>query len=229
MKTIGLIGGMSWVSTQDYYQIINEEVAKKVGGSASADILLHSLNFAPIAQAQSDGNWEKLGVLLATSAQKLESAGADCILICANTMHKLAPYIEEASSLPLIHIADATTKAVKSAGLTRVTLLGTRYTMEQPFLIDRLRANGLTIDIPDEPDRTTIHDIIYNELIHNTITDESRQKYLQIIEKMHANGSQGAILGCTEVELLINQSHTPIPVFPTTDIHAKAAVDFALA
>lgn len=228
MKTIGLIGGMSWVSTQDYYQIINEEVAKRVGGSASASILLHSLNFAPIESAQAKGDWQELGALLAASAQKLETAGADCILICANTMHKLAPSIKESVKIPLIHIADATAQAVKSKGLTRVTLLGTRYTMEQPFLINRLTANGITIDIPDDPNRTIIHDIIYNELIHNTITDQSRQKYLQIIEKMYSEGSQGAILGCTEIELLINQTHTAIPLFPTTDIHAKAAVDFAL-
>jgi aspartate racemase len=229
MKTIGLIGGMSWVSTADYYRYINEMVQKRLGGVSSADILLHSLDFDPIEQLQVADDWDKMGDLLARSAANLESAGADCMLICTNTMHKVASAVASAIDVPLIHIGDAIADAVKAESKESIALLGTRYTMEKPFLRQRLEQNGLTVMIPNAAERTTIHEIIYGELVRNLFTAESRDAYVGIMEALHARGAQAMVLACTEIPMLVKQADTSVPLFDPTYLHAKAAVAFALA
>lgn len=229
MRTIGLIGGMSWVSTADYYRTINEMVQHRLGGVASAEILLHSLNFEPIERLQETDGWDTMGAILTGSARKLEQAGAACVLICTNTMHKVAPAVEAAINIPLIHIADATAAAVKADAKRTIALLGTRYTMEEPFLRRRLEDNGLEVMVPNAAERTIIHDIIYGELVKNVFTAKSRAAYVRIIEALAERGAQAMVLACTEIPMLVKQSDTAVPLFDPTYLHAKAAVDFSLA
>lgn len=229
MKTIGLIGGMSWESSLEYYRIINEEVKKQVGGLHSAKSLMYSVDFAEIEQLQHNGEWDKATQLMVDAAKNLEKGGADFVIICTNTMHKMAKAVEEAISIPLLHIADPTAEAIKTQNLTKVALLGTKYTMEQDFYKGRLIDNfGLGVIVPDDADRQIIHDVIYDELCLGSIRIESKKKFMEIIEKLQKDGAQGVILGCTEVGLLIKQEDVTIPVFDTTLVHAVAAVNLAL-
>lgn len=230
MKTIGLIGGMSWESTASYYRLINEQVQQRLGGLHSARILLYSLDFAPIERMQAEGDWDGAGMVLAHAARALEAGGADFLLICANTMHKVAPAIEAAVHLPLLHIADPTAEAVTRAGYARVGLLGTRFTMEDNFYIDRLRErHGLDVLVPDQAEREVIHRVIYDELCLGHLVDASRDAYRQIIARLVERGAEAIILGCTEIALLVHASDASVPLFDTTDLHARAAVDQALA
>lgn len=229
MKTIGLLGGMSWESSIEYERLINEGVRAVRGGTASADLIVRSYDFAAIEALQERGDWDAAGKLLATDARHLVAAGAELILLCTNTMHVVAPAIEAAIDVPFLHLADATAAAVRAAGFERVGLLGTRYTMEQDFYRGRLESHGLHVDVPGEPDRTTVHDIIYDELVRGVITDASRSRYLEIIERLVAAGAQGIIAGCTEIELLVGQDDIDAPLFPTARLHAEAAVRAALA
>jgi len=230
MKTIGLIGGMSWESTASYYRLINEEVQQRLGGLHSAQILLYSVDFAPIAHMQAEGDWDGAGALLAHAARALEAGGADCLLVCANTMHKVAPAIEAAVHLPLLHIADPTAEAIKRAGYARIGLLGTRFTMEDDFYVDRLRGqHGLEVLVPDATEREVIHRVIYEELCLGRLVDASRDAYRRIMASLVERGAEAIILGCTEIALLVDAGDAGVPLFDTTDLHARAAVDFALA
>ncbi|MFD7320874.1 aspartate/glutamate racemase family protein [Streptomyces sp. NPDC059875] len=228
MKTIGLIGGMSWESSAEYYRLLNELVRERLGGLHSARCVLHSVDFAEIERLQVAGEWEKAGQVLADAAQGLEAAGAELLLICTNTMHKVADQVRDAVSVPLLHLGDATARAVRAQGLTTVGLLGTAFTMEQDFYRDRLASHGLTVLVPDADDRAAVHRIIYEELCLGIVTEDSRATYQQIIDRLVAAGAQGVILGCTEIELLVRPQDSPVPVFPTTRIHVEAAVDEAL-
>jgi aspartate racemase len=229
VKTLGLIGGMTWHSTVDYYRLINEGVAGRLGGSHSAEILMRSVDFDPVEEWQNKGDWAAMGRLMAGAARGLEAGGAEAIVICANTMHRLAGDITAAVGVPLIHIADATAAEVKIQGLRTVGLLGTRYTMELDFYRGRLEArHGLEVLVPGEPGRTVVHDVIYHELAHGLVRDESRRRYVEVIEDLVRRGAQGVILGCTEIPLLVKAKDSPVPVFDTTALHAAAAVDFAL-
>ena len=229
MKTIGLIGGMSWESTVTYYQLINETIKQELGGLHSAKILLYSVDFDEIEALQSGGQWDKAGAILAEIAHKLEQAGADCILICTNTMHKVADAVRAAVSVPLLHIAEATADALEAAGISRVALLGTRYTMTEDFYKSKLVARGIDVLIPESEDVDTVNSIIFDELCLGIISEASRQKLLSIIASLQKQGAQGVILGCTEIGLLISRQDTELPVFDTTMIHAAAASAFALA
>ena len=228
MKTIGLIGGMSWESTTLYYQTMNRAVAERLGGLNSARVVLASVNFAEIAAMQRAGQWAEMAEVLADCARKLESAGADCILIGTNTMHKVAPQVQAAIGVPLLHIADAAAIAIREHGLRKVGLLGTRFTMEQPFYAEHLAQYGIEAVIPNEADRAEVHRIIFDELCQGKMLDYSRHTLLRIADKLAVQGAEGLILGCTELPLLLQQSHTPIALFDTTVLHALAAVDFAL-
>ncbi len=228
MKTIGLLGGMSWESTAEYYRLANELVRDQLGGLHSAKILMHSVDFAEIEAMQVDGRWDDAGALLAEAAERLQGAGADLILLCTNTMHKVAAPIEAAVSVPFIHLGDTTAEAVKAAGITKVGLLGTIFTMEQDFYVDRLKQHGLDVVLPGQEDRQRISEIIYDELCLGVVRDESRAFYLDVIQRLRTDGAQGVILGCTEIELLIDQSHVELPVFPTTALHVQTAVRLAL-
>jgi len=228
MKTIGLIGGMSWESTVTYYQMINETVKNTLGGLHSAKILLYSVNFEEIEALQSSGQWDKAGEILADIAHKLEQAGADCILICTNTMHKVADAVRAAVSVPLLHIAEVTADALEAAGISRVALLGTRYTMTEDFYKSKLVARGIDVLIPESEDVDTVNSIIFDELCLGITSESSRQKLLSIIASLQKQGAQGVILGCTEIGLLISPQDTELPVFDTTMIHAAAASAFAL-
>ena len=227
-KTLGIIGGMSWESTQSYYRLINQGIKEALGGLHSADILLHSVDLAPIALLQAQGAWDKLGTIMVSSGKRLQAGGVDGILIATNTMHKVADQVQAATNLPLIHIADATADAIKQQGLTKIALLGTNFTMTEDFYTQRLKSAGLQVVIPDEVARTEVHRIIYDELCQGQLLDSSRQYYRQVINELAAQGVEGVILGCTEIGLLINQADSPIPVFDTTAIHAAAAVEFLL-
>ena len=230
MRTIGLIGGMSWESTVSYYQAINRNVQMRLGGLHSAKIILESVDFAPIAQMQSDSEWEKAGLVLAESAARLQTAGADCVLICTNTMHNVAEQVENAIDVPLLHIADATAHALQADHICKVGLLGTRFTMEQDFYKGRLtQQHGIEVITPSDTSRTIVHDVIYNELCLGQICNDSREQYLQIIQELAQAGAQAVILGCTEIALLVKQGDTAMPLYDTTAIHAQAAVEFALA
>lgn len=228
MKTIGLIGGMSWESTAEYYRLLNELARDRLGGLHSARCVLHSVDFAEIEQLQVQGRWAEAAEILAGAARSLEAAGADVMLICTNTMHKVADAVEAAVSIPLLHLADATADAVRASGLSRVGLLGTAFTMEQDFYRGRLEAGGLQVFIPDSAQRGLVHQVIYEELCLGVIKDESRAAYRKVIEDLVAAGAEGIILGCTEIELLIGPEDSPVPVFPTARLHAEAAVDAAL-
>lgn len=229
MKRIGLLGGMSWESSIEYERLINEGVRRHVGGLASADLIIRSYDFADIEALQAAGDWDAAGRLLADDALNLERAGAELIVLCTNTMHVVAPAIEQRISVPFLHIADATARAVHTAGIARVGLLGTRYTMEHDFYRGRLTGTGLEVLVPDEPDRTEVHDVIYDELVRGIVDDDARRRYLDIIDRLTARGAQGIIAGCTEIELLVSPDDVSIPYFPTTRIHCEAAVAFAVS
>jgi aspartate racemase len=229
VKTIGLLGGMSWESSVEYERIINTEVRRRLGGTHSADLVVRSYDFAVIEALQQAGDWDAAGRLLAGDARLLEAAGAEIIVLCTNTMHRVADAIEAAISIPFLHLADATAAAVRSSGLERVALLGTRYTMEEAFYRQRLEQHGLIVLIPAEPDRTTVHDVIYDELVQGRIEPGSRAAYLEIIARLVGRGAEGVVAGCTEIELLITADDVDVPYFPTTRLHALAAVDAALA
>ena len=229
MQTIGLIGGMSWESTAVYYRRLNEQVRKRLGGLHSADILMRSVDFDAIVSLQKQGHWDEACRILVGIARGLESGGASCMLICTNTMHKLAAEVQQAVSIPLLHIADVTATAIKAEGLKRPLLLATRYTMEQDFYVARLRERfGLDPVIPDADDRTIVHDIIFDELCQGIVRDESRKLYLEIIARGKEQGADGVILGCTEICLLVGPEHIDLPVFDSTLLHADAAIEFAM-
>lgn len=228
MKTIGLLGGMSWESTVPYYQIINEEVKNKLGGLHSAKIILYSVEFDEIEKCQSSGNWKKSGDILGKAAQNLEAAGADFILICTNTMHKVVPQISSMINIPIIHIADATADELQMNQIEKVGLLGTKYTMTQDFYKKKLIDRGIDVIIPDDTDIDVINDIIFHELCLGIIKEESRIKFKKIIESLKKKGATGVILGCTEIGLLIHQADSSLPVYDTTLIHAKKAAEIAL-
>ncbi|MDS1311666.1 MULTISPECIES: aspartate/glutamate racemase family protein [Marinobacter] len=228
MKTIGLIGGMSWESTQTYYRLINQQVRERLGGLHSAKVVLNSLDFAEIAQLQSADDWEGMERLLVSAAQSIKAGGADFLLICTNTMHKVAPEVELASGLPLLHIADATAKVLIHDGITSVGLIGTRFTMEQAFYRERLEAQGINVVIPDDHERDTVHRIIYEELCQGIISPDSKTAYLDVVDSLAARGAEAVILGCTEIGLLIQGSDTPVALYDTTEIHATQAVELAL-
>ena len=230
VRRLGLLGGMSWESSIQYERIINELVRERLGGTASADLLIRSFNFAEIEALQQSGRWDEAGRLLAEAAAHLEAGGAEAIVICTNTMHRLAEVVQSAIEVPVIHIADTTAAAVRAAGIDVVALLGTRYTMEQDFYVGRLRdRHGLTVLVPDEPDRTTIHEVIFKELVRGIVDPASKARFIAIIDRLVGRGAQGIIAGCTEIELLISQGDVPVPLFPSAYLHAAAAVEFALA
>lgn len=229
MKTIGLLGGMSWESSIEYERMINEGVRRRLGGTASADLIIRSYNFAAIEALQEAGDWNAAGELLAADAVHLQRAGADIIVLCTNTMHVVSPAIEAAIDIPFLHLADATAQAVRRSGLTTVGLLGTRYTMEQEFYRGRLEQHKLTVVVPDEPDRSRVHDVIYDELVRGVITVESKQAYLAVIDRLVDRGVQGIIAGCTEIELLVGPDDLAVEYFATSAIHAAAAVNFAVS
>ena len=228
MKTIGLIGGMSWESSQHYYRIINEEVKKQLGGFHSAQCIMYSIDFHEIELLQRNGEWERMGVLLAEAATRLELAGAELLVLCTNTMHKVADQIQQVVSIPLLHIADVTAKHIKQQNVVRVGLLGTKYTMEQEFYKSRLEVNNLHVLIPNEEEREIIHRVIFDELVHGIIKNDSREEYNNIMKNLVEQGAQGIILGCTEIGLLVRQEDASVPLFDTTIIHAQEAVRFAL-
>ena len=229
MKIIGLIGGMSWESTVTYYQQINEAIKAQLGGLHSAKLVLYSVDFHEIERLQHAGDWDAAGKLLADAARALESAGADFLVLCTNTMHKVAPAIEAAVRIPLLHIADPTGEAIRRAGLTCVGLLGTRFTMEQAFYRDRLRErHGLTVVIPGDDDRDIVHRVIYEELCLGQIKPESRDEYRRIIAALVSQGAEGIILGCTEISLLVGPADADVPLFDTTALHAQHAAKRAL-
>jgi aspartate racemase len=229
MKTIGLLGGMSWESTVPYYRIINETVNERLGQLHSARIVLYSVDFQEIERLQHAGEWQETGRILAGAAVRLESAGADLLVICTNTMHKVAPHIEKTIRIPLLHIADATADEIGKAGLKTLGLLGTRFTMEQDFYRGRLEErHGLTVLIPDQDDREVVHRVIYQELCRGKVREESRERYKAIVERLASRGAEGVILGCTEIPLLLRPQDARLPVFDTTAIHARRAADLAL-
>ncbi|MEP4486826.1 MAG: aspartate/glutamate racemase family protein [Halioglobus sp.] len=229
MKTIGLLGGMSWESTALYYRLINEATRKELGQLHSAPIAMVSVDFAEIEQLQQLGAWRDAGALLAQQAQRVEAAGADFLLICTNTMHKVADEVAAAISIPLLHLADATALEVIATGLSCVGLLGTRFTMEQEFYRSRLEAHGLQVLVPAKDDRDIVHRVIYEELCLGRVEDQSRIEYQRIIEELGSQGAQAVIAGCTEITMLVDPKHSPLKMFDTTAIHAQAAVTLALA
>jgi aspartate racemase len=229
MKTIGLLGGMSWESTAVYYRLINEGVKARLGGLHSAKLVLYSVDFQEIEELQHAADWDEAGKVLAKAAHFLQLAGADFLVICTNTMHKVAPAIEREINIPILHITDASAAVIKGLGIRTVGLLGTRFTMEQDFYTGRLREkHGLQVLIPDENERERVHQIIYNELCLGKVLNESREKYCHIIRSLVQRGAEGIILGCTEIAMLIGQKDSPVPLFDTTRIHAQKAVDWAI-
>lgn len=229
-RTIGLLGGMSWESSAEYYRLINEGVRERLGGLHSAQCVMYSVDFAEIEALQMTGEWHQAGQRLANLARLIERGGADCIVLCTNTMHRIADMIEADVQIPLIHIADPTGAAIRAAGIERIGLLGTRFTMEQDFYRARLEQRfGLKVLVPGEAGRRIVHDIIYDELVQGIIREESRHHYQAVIQELAARGAEGIILGCTEIGLLIQQEHSPLPLFDTTRLHAQAAVDWQLA
>ena len=223
MKTIGLLGGMSWESTVTYYQLINETIKQELGGLHSAKILLYSVDFAEIEKCQAEGNWDKSADILSSAAQNLEKAGADFIVICTNTMHKVVPQIQARIDIPIIHIAEATAEVLIEQGITQVALLGTKYTLTEKFYKEKLENAGITVLIPSEPEIELVNHVIYNELCVGIISETSKESYSRIIDNLAKQGAQGVILGCTEIGLLIQQKDSVIPVFDTAQIHARKA------
>lgn len=229
MKTIGMIGGMSWESSQEYYRIINEAAREKLGGLHSAQSLLFSFDFDEIEALQHSGNWAEATRRMIMAAQNLEKGGADFILICTNTMHKMAQEVQDGITIPLLHIADATGEVIATKSIKKIGLLGTKYTMEQEFYKGRLASKfGLEVIVPNEIDRQTVHDIIYDELCLGVVKDSSKKQFQKVIEKLKMQGAEGVILGCTEIGLLVGQADTDLPVFDTTRIHAEKALERAL-
>lgn len=230
MKTIGLIGGMSWESSLEYYRIINEAVKERLGGFHSARCILYSVDFAEIEEMQMAGRWAEQAQILISAGQSLQRAGADFLVLCTNTMHKLAEELQGGVQIPLLHIADATARQVQAAGIRTIGLLGTRFTMEQDFYRGRLEEKfGLRVLTPPAAEREIVHDVIYNELCLGLVKPDSRRAYARIIADLLQAGAEGVILGCTEIELLVRPEDSPAPLFPTTRLHALAAVDYALA
>jgi aspartate racemase len=228
MRTLGLLAGMSWESTIPYYRILNERVRETCGGLHSAKLVMHSVDFAEIEALQQSGDWDKAGAMLADAARGLLLAGAEAIVLCTNTMHLVAPAIEAAVDIPLLHIADATAQRIRAAGLTRVALLGTRFTMERTFYRERIEAAGIEVLTPDAPQRERVHRVIYDELCLGRILDASRDDYRAVMAGLTARGAQGVILGCTEIGLLVGEGDAAVPLFDTARIHAEAAADWAL-
>ena len=229
VKKIGLLGGMSWESTALYYSLLNELVHERLGGHHSARCLVSSVDFAPIEEMQRAGDWDAAGDLLAEESRLLENAGAELLLLGTNTMHKVANRIEQATTIPFIHLADVTARAVVAAGLESVAFLGTGFSMRETFHTDRIAGHGLQVTVPAADEQQVVHDVIYDELVHGIVREESRTAYRRIIDSLVHRGAQGVILGCTEIELLIGQDDCPVPAFPTTRLHVEAAVDLALA
>ena len=230
MRRIGVLGGMSWESTAEYYRLLNEITAKRLGGLHSADLLVRSVDFAEIEEMQASGEWERAGERLAAEAATLSDAGAEVMVLATNTMHKVAGALEETYGDRFLHLGDTTAAAVEAAGVGRVGLLGTGFTMSQPFYADRLRGHGLEVIVPTEPDQETVHRIIYEELCLGTFLDSSRQAYLEVIDRLVAAGCEGVILGCTEIELLLPiEAYAGVPLFPTTRLHCEAAIEAALS
>lgn len=230
MKTMGLIGGMSWESSAEYYRITNRLVREKLGGHHSAESLMYSFDFAPVERLQQEGDWKEATRLMINAAIYLQKGGADFVVICTNTMHRMANEVEAAIGIPLLHIADATARAVKKAGVQKVGLLGTRFTMEEDFYRGRLEdKHGLRVIVPELEERRMVDRVIYDELVMGEVKTDSRQAYLEVIQDMSARGAEGVILGCTEIGLLIKEGDVDLPVFDTTRIHARAAVERALA
>lgn len=228
-RTIGLLGGMSWESSIEYERIINQEVRQALGGVHSASLLVRSYDFAVVEALQDAGDWDAAGALLAADARHLQDAGAELIVLCTNTMHRCAEAIEAAIEVPFLHLADATAEAVVEAGVHEVALLGTRYTMEQDFYRARLQGHGLSVIVPDEPDRSLVHDVIYDELVQGVVSPVSQGAYLDVIGRLVERGAAGVIAGCTEIELLVGADDVDVPYFPTTALHARAAARWALA
>ena len=229
MKRIGLLGGMSWESSAVYYRLVNEDVRDRLGDLSSADCLLRSVDFAEVERMQRDGRWDDAGTLLAAEARALEGAGAELLVVCSNTMHRAASPIIEAIGIPFVHIADATADAIRAAGLHSVGLLATAYTMEQDFYVGRLRdEHGLDVLIPSEADRAIVHDVIYEELCQGVVDYRSREEYRRIMGELVDRGAEGILLGCTEIDLLVGEEDAPVPVFDTTRLHARRAVDLAI-
>ena len=228
LKTIGLIGGMSWESTVTYYKIINETVKEKLGGLHSAKCILYSVDFQEIEECQANGNWEKSGEILGEAANNLEKAGADFIVICTNTMHKVINQIKEKISIPILHIAEMTAEKILEKGLKNIALLGTKYTMEQDFYKSKLIEKGINVIIPDKNDIEIINEVIYDELCLGTINSNSKKKFLEIVDKLRSKGAEGIILGCTEIGLLIKNEDTDVPLFDTAVIHAEEAAIYSI-
>jgi aspartate racemase len=229
MRRIGVLGGMSWESTAEYYRLLNEIAAKRLGGLRSADLLVRSVDFAEIEEMQVAGEWERAGERLAEEAATLSGAGAEVIVLATNTMHKVAGALEETYGDRFLHLGDTTAAAVRAAGVGRVGLLGTGFTMSQPFYADRLRGHGLEVTVPSERDQQTVHRIIYEELCLGTFLDSSRRAYLEVIDRLVAEGCEGVILGCTEIELLLPmETYAGVPLFPTTRLHCEAAIEAAI-
>jgi aspartate racemase len=230
MKRIGMLGGMSWESSIEYYRLVNEAVRDRLGGLHSADCLLRSVDFAAVEVLQREGRWDDAGALLAAEARALEAAGAELLVLCTNTMHKCADTIVAAIGIPFVHIADTTAHAVRGAGLERVGLLATAYTMEQDFYVGRLRErHGLDVRVPGAEDRATVHRVIYAELCVGVVDDGSRAAYREVMRRLADDGAQAILLGCTEIDLLVGPEDSPVPLFDTTRLHAERAVDLALA
>ncbi|PYY69230.1 aspartate/glutamate racemase [Pseudomonas jessenii] len=228
MRTIGLIGGMSWESSAEYYRLINQQVRERLGPLRSATLLMYSVDFGPVEQAQHAGRWDDAALILVDAAQRLQAGGADCVVLCTNTMHKVAGQIQAAIDIPFLHIADPAAQAAVEAGALKVGLLGTAFTMEQEFLKERLAARGLTVLVPQADERQAVHRIIYDELCVGVISEASRRVYQQVIASLEQRGAQAIILGCTEIGLLIKPEHSALPLLDTTELHARAAVAFAL-
>ncbi len=229
MKTIGLLGGMTWESTIPYYRVLNETIQSRLGGSHSARLILNSVDFDDFDKLQLAGKWDECAALAASAAQTVERAGADFIIICSNTMHKVVPQLERRVSVPILHIADATTEAVRRRGLHTVGLLGTKFTMEEDFCRGRMEKNGLRVIIPGPADRDEVHRVIYEEFCQSRFQDSSRRHYREIVQRLAAAGAEGVILGCTEIGLLIGDADSPVPLFDTAVIHARAAAEYAMA
>lgn len=229
MKTIGLLGGMSWESTELYYRKINEATKHALGGLHSAPIVMVSVDFQEIEELQHHDDWVSCANILSEKARKIETAGADFLVICTNTMHLVAPQIEASIGIPLLHIADATAERILNSGVTKIGLLGTRFTMEQAFYRERLEKKGLEVIVPGENDRNILHRVIYDELCQGTLNDHSRLEFIRIIDTLHIQGAEGVIEGCTEISMLVKPEHVGVPLFDTTAIHAEKAVLEALA
>jgi len=229
MKTIGLLGGMSWQSSAEYYRLINQGVAARLGGHNNARTLMLTVNFHEIEAAMREGDWERIAVLVSQAARQMEAGGADFVLLCTNTIHKVAAAIESAISIPFVNLMDATAAAIRKQGCRTVALLGTRVTMEHEFYRGRLESHGLRVLVPDEPFRAILHGVIFEELCHGEIREDSRRDVQLMIDELRHRGAEGVILGCTELTLLIQPEHSPLPLFDTTRIHCDAAVDLCLA